>query len=205
MSPFRHPQDRNADEMYPEKARRGAQFWVEAGELLGYRLCDGSLQHLPPEPKVDHERLFVEVIKGGYHLLWYSKTMKTISDLIEKVRNVFGELPHEIMMLTLMGDKNSTALPRETQLQNLMRLRVMYSPLPPLTTVMQLETFETLEEELSNATWQMLCAEGAYLEWQLNPRRQLDLFMYHCCRVNDLRRDVEALVQQLRTWRGQLP
>ena len=83
-----------------------------------------------------------------------------------------------------------------------MRLRVMYSPLPPLSTVMQLET---LEEELSNATWQMLCAEGAYLEGQLNPRRQLDLFMYHCCRVNDLRRDVEALAQQLRTLRGQLP
>ena len=56
MSPFRHPQDRNADEMYPEKARRGAQFCGEAGELLGYRLCDGSLQHLPPEPQVDHER-----------------------------------------------------------------------------------------------------------------------------------------------------
>ena len=173
---------------------------MDAGELLGYRLCDGSLQHLPPEPKVDHERLFVEVIKGGDHLLWYSKTMKTISDLIEKVRNVFGELPHEVMHLTLMD--NSIPLPRETELQNLMRLRVMYSPLPPLSTVMQLET---LEEELSMATWQMWCAERALLEWQLNPRRPLDLFMYHHCRVNDLRRDVEGLVQQLRTLRGQLP
>jgi hypothetical protein len=83
-----------------------------------------------------------------------------------------------------------------------MRLRVMYSPLPPLSTVMQLET---LEEELSKATWQMWCAERALLEWQLNPRRPLDLFMYHYCRVNDLRRDVQGLVQQLRTLRGQLP
>ena len=195
MSPFRHPQDRNADEMYPEKARRGAEFWVEAGELLGYRLCDGSLQHLPPEPKVDHERLFVEVIKGGDHLLWYSKTMKTISDLIEKVRNVFGKLPHEVMDLTLMD--NSIPLPRETELQNLMRLRVRYSSLPPL--------LETLEEELSTATLEMWCAERAFLEWQLNPRRPLDLFMYHHCRVNDLRRDVEGLAEQLRTLRGQLP
>ena len=161
MSPFRHPQDRNADEMYPEKAQRGAQFWVEAGELLGYRLCDGSLQHLPPEPKVDHERLFVEVIKGGDHLLWYSKTMKTISDLIEKVRNVFGELPHEVMDLTLMD--NSIPLPRETELQNLMRLRVRYSSLPPLSTVIELET---LEEELSTATLEMWSAERAFLEWQ---------------------------------------
>ena len=200
MSPFRHPQDRNADEMYPEKARRGAQFWVEAGELLGYRLCDGSLQHLPAEPKVDHERLLVEVIKGGDHLLWYSKTMKTISDLIEKVRNVFGELPHEVTDLTLMD--NSIPLPREIELQNLMRLRVMYSPLPPLSTVMQLET---LEEELSMATWQMWCAERALLEWQLNPRRPTDVFMYLHCRVNDLRRDVEGLAEQLRTLRGQLP
>jgi hypothetical protein len=202
MSPIRHPDDRNVDEMYGEKAQRGAQFWVDAGELLGYRLCDGSLQRMPPEPQVDSEHVFVEVFRGGDHLLWYSKTMKTISDLIDKVRNVFGEAPHEIMMLTLMGDENSTALPRETQLQNLMRLRVMYSPLPPLSTATQLET---LEDELSNATWQMWCAERALLEWQLNPRRPTDVFMYLHCRVNDLRRDVEGLAEQLRTVRGQLP
>ena len=152
MSPLRRPDDRNVDEMYGEKARRGAQFWVEAGELLGYRLCDGSLQHLPPEPKVDHERLFVEVIKGGDHLLWYSKTMKTISDLIEKVRNVFGELPHEVTDLTLMD--NSIPLPRETELQNLMRLRVRYSSLPPLSTVIELEAQDTAQaQDTADGPW----------------------------------------------------
>ena len=45
-----------------------------------------------------------------------------------------------------VGQENRGAMPRDTQLQNLMQLCVMYSALPALNTVLQLES---LEEELS--------------------------------------------------------
>ena len=149
MSPIRHPDDRNVDEMYGEKAQRGAQFWVDAGELLGYRWRGGSPQHMPPEPHVDSERVVVEVTRGDDHLLWYPKSMDTISDLLEQVRDVFGEAPHEMMVLAAMGQENRGAMPRDTQLQNLMQLCVMYAALPALNTVRQLES---LEQELSQTT-----------------------------------------------------
>ena len=201
MSRLRHPDAGNVHEIYGERAQAVAQFWVEAGELLGYRLCSGTMQRMPPEPHVDSERVFVEVSRGEDHLLWYTKSMETIADLLEQVRDAFGEAPHETMVLVRVGQENCGAMPRDTQLQNLMQLCVMYSALPALNTVLQLES---LEQELSQATQQLTRAQNAYQAWQLDPTADGELARYHVMRVYDCNCDVQVLVRQVRTVREQL-
>jgi hypothetical protein len=156
---------------------------------------------MSPDPHVDSERVFVEVTRGEDHLLWYTKSMETIADLLSKVRDVFGEGPHETMVLVRVGQEDRGAVPCDTRLQNLMQLCVMYSALPPLNTVLQLES---LQQELSQAMLQLAQAQNAYQSWQLDPTADGELARHHVMRVYDCHCAVQVLVRAVRTAREQL-
>ena len=106
MSALRHPDTRNVHDMYGHAVQRAAQRWVEDGELLGYQLREiqvWSLGFIAIDRLTEAGRLVVEVSRAQDQTTWYAKRTDKVSDLLDRVCDVFIEPPGEILVLAHTG------------------------------------------------------------------------------------------------------
>jgi len=200
MPVLRHPDPRNVQEKYGEVARCCARDWMHAGELLGYhmRIDERCAKFsMPEERALEPGRVLVEVVRGEDHLMWCPRGTDKVADLVLKVRDVFGEAPQDVMVLVDTGREDYVA-PREMQLQNFMMLRVMYTALPSLSAVVELEA---LEEQLAQAVQDLHRATEAYFAWKSDPTADEDLAGLHERSVYDCQVVAQRLAQILREHR----